>query len=151
MNLACFAEGEVARSIGGIICLSIVLDHPNVCCLDSDNKVRKCMIVQRETLPWFKRYFPHPHEVVLEENPTADRTVLLIWFHQLCPLMLLTLKSRLICMLLEQTPCCSIQPLRLILLHLLYEALLLEAGLCSFPESPERRKRRLFVARIGKS
>jgi len=126
MNLSCFAEGEVARSIGGIICLSIVLDHPNVCCLDSDNKVRKCMIVQREMLSWFKRYFPHPHEVVLEENPTADRAVLLIWFHQLSPLMLLTHKSRLICVLLEQTPCCSIQPLRQILLHLLREALLLE-------------------------
>ena len=30
------------------------------------------MIVQREMLSWFKRYFPHPHEVVLEENPTAE-------------------------------------------------------------------------------
>ena len=115
MNLPCFAEGDVPWSICGIICLSIVLDYPNVCSLDSDNKVRKCMIVQGEMLPWFKRYFPHPHEVVLEENPTADRTVLLIWFHQLCPLMLL-----------EQTPCCSIQPLRQILLQLLREALLLE-------------------------
>src|SRR5712692_2245162 len=126
MNLSCFAEGDVPWSIGGIICLSIVLDHPNVCCLDSDNKVRKCMMVQREMLSWFKRYFPHPHEVVLEENPTADRTVLLIWFRQLCPLMLLTHKSRLIYALLEQTPCCSIQPIRQILLHLLREALLLE-------------------------
>src|SRR6266699_5820200 len=125
MNLSCFAEDEVARSIGGIIYLSIMLNHPNVCWLDSDNKVSKCMIVQMETLSWFKRYFPHPHEVVLEENPTADRTVPLIWFHQLCPLMLLTLKSRLICMLFEQTPCCSIQPLWQILLHLLREALLL--------------------------
>jgi len=128
MNLPCFAEGDVPWSICGIICLSIVLDHPNVCCLDSDNKVRKCMRVQREMVSWFQRYFPHPHKVVLEENPTADRTVLLIWFHRLCPLMLLTHKSRLICVLLEQTPCCSIQPLRLILLHLLREALLLEAG-----------------------
>src|SRR5215470_10570820 len=119
MNLPCFAEGDVPWSICGIICLSIVLDHPNLCCLDSDNKVRKCMIVQSEMLSWFKRDFPHPHEVVLEENPTADRTVL---FHQLCPLRLLTHKSRLICVLLEQTPCCSIQPLRQILLHLLREA-----------------------------
>jgi len=55
-----------------------VLDHPNVCCLDGDNKVRKCMIVLKEMLSWPKRYFPHPHEVVLEENPLADRPVLLI-------------------------------------------------------------------------
>ncbi len=61
------------------------------------------MIVQREMLSWLKRYLPHPHEVVLEENPTADRPVLLIWFHQLCPLMLLSYKSRLICTLLTQT------------------------------------------------
>jgi hypothetical protein len=126
MNLSCFAEGDIPWSIGGIICLSIVLDHPNVCCFHSDDKVRKCMRVQRERLSWFKRYFPYPHKVVLEENPTADRTVLLIWFHQLCPLMFLTHKSRLICVLLEQAPCCSIQPLRLVLLHLLREALLLE-------------------------
>ena len=58
MNLSCFAEGEVARSIGGIIYLSIVLDHPNVCCLYGDNKVRKCMIVLREMLSWLKQYFP---------------------------------------------------------------------------------------------
>src|SRR5712692_771280 len=101
MNLSCFAEGDVPWSIGGIICLSIVLDHPNVCCLDSDNKVRKCMIVLREMLSWLKRYFPDPHEVVLEENPTADRPVLLIWFHQQCPPMLL-----------EQTLCHSRQRLR---------------------------------------
>jgi hypothetical protein len=122
MNLPCFAEGDVPRSICGIICLSIVLDHPNVCSLDSDNKVRKFMIMQREMLSWFKRYFPHPHEVVLEENPTADRTVLLIWFHQLCPMMLLTHKSRLICVLLEQTPCCSIQPFSI--LHICMTVLL---------------------------
>jgi len=78
MNLSCFAEGDAPRSIGGIICPSIVLDHPNVCCLDGDNKVRKCMIVLKEMLSWPKRYFPHPHEVVLEENPLADRPVLLI-------------------------------------------------------------------------
>jgi len=82
--------------------------------------------VQWEMLSWCKRYFPHPHEVVLEENPAADRTVLLIWFHELCPLMLLSHKSRLIYVLLQQTPCCSIQPLRQILLHLLREAVLLE-------------------------
>jgi len=85
MNLSCFAEGDIPRSIGGIICPSIVLDHSDVCCLDGDNKVRKCMIVLREMLPWLKQYFPHPEEVVLEENPTTNRTVLLIWFHQLCP------------------------------------------------------------------
>ncbi len=90
MNLSYFAEGDAPRSIRRIICLSIMLDHPNVCCLDSDNEVRKFMIVQREML---KRYFPHPHEVVLEENPIIDRTVLLIWFHLLGPLMLLSQKS----------------------------------------------------------
>jgi hypothetical protein len=92
MNLSCFAEGDVPRSIRRIICLSIMLDHPNVCCLDSDNEVRKFMIVQREMLSWLKRYFPHPYEVVLEENPTTNRTVLLIWFPQLCLLMLLSHK-----------------------------------------------------------
>ena len=78
MNLSCLAEGDVPRSIGGIICLSIVLDHPDVCRLDSDYQIRKCMIVQREMLSWLKRYVPNPHEVVLEENPLADRPVLLI-------------------------------------------------------------------------
>jgi hypothetical protein len=83
-------------------------------------------MVHREMLSWLKRYLPNLHEVVLEENPTADRTVLLIWFHQLCSLMPLSHKSRLICVHLEQTLCCSIQRLRRILLHLLREALLLE-------------------------
>jgi hypothetical protein len=105
MNLSCFAEGDVPRSIAGVICLPIVLDYPNMCCFDSDYEIRKCVIVQREMLPWFKRYFPDPHEVVLEENPTADRPVLLIWFHQQCPPMLLSRKSRLICVLLEQILC----------------------------------------------
>jgi hypothetical protein len=81
MNLSRFAEGDIPWSICGIICLSIVLDYPNVCCLDSDYEIRKCMIVLREMLSWLKRYFPDPHEIVLEKNATADRPVLLIWFH----------------------------------------------------------------------
>jgi len=129
MNLPCFAEGDVPRSIRRIICLSIMLDYPNVCCLDSDNEVRKFMIVQREMLSWLKRYFPYPHEVVLEKNPTTDRTVLFIWFHLLCPLILLSHKLRLTCMLLKQTLWCSIQRLQQTLLQLL-------AKLCFLREKP---------------
>jgi hypothetical protein len=93
MNLSCFAEGDVPWSIWGIVRLSIVLDYPNVCCLDCDYEIRKCMIVRREMLSWLKRYFPDPHEIVLEENPTADRPVLLSWFHLQCSPMLLSRKS----------------------------------------------------------
>jgi len=94
------------------------------------------MIVQREMLSWLTQLFPHPDEVVLEENPTANWTVLLIWFHQLCPLMLLSHKAGLICTFLEQTLCCSIQRLRQILLRLLARLRFLREKLLTIKISP---------------